>query len=334
MCEYSSLDGFANDWHFVHLGSRAVGGAALVLTEAAAVTPEGRISPADLGIWNDAHIAALCRIFDFIKQQGCIAGMQLAHAGRKASTREPWNGSAPLSPENGGWSPIYAPSAVAFDAGYQVPIELSAPQIQAVVRAFADAAKRARSAGAEVIEIHAAHGYLLHSFLSPISNKRKDEYGGTLRNRARLLLEVVDAVRKVWPEDLPLFARISATDWVPGGWDIEESIGLAAMLKSSGVNLVDCSSGGSVPNAVIPIGPGYQVDFAQAIRRAAGIATAAVGMITQPEQADQIIRLQQADLVVLARELLRHPYWPLEAAWRLRHDVLWPRQYLRARKNF
>ena len=333
MCQYSSEDGFANDWHFVHLGSRAVGGAALVMTEAAAVTADGRITPVDLGIWKDSQIEMLAKIFRFIEAEGALPGMQLAHAGRKASTNEPWNGGVPIPVEMGGWSPIYAPSAIPFAAEYQTPAALSKQQIKGIVQAFADAGQRALSAGAKVIEIHAAHGYLLHSFLSPLSNKRADEYGGSFENRLRMTREVLEAVRKIWPERYPISVRISASDWVEGGWTVEDSIALARSLKPLGADLIDCSSGGSIASAKIPVGAGYQVSFAQRIRSEAGIATAAVGMITQPAQADQIIRTGQADLVVLARELLRNPYWPLYAAGELKQSAVWPEQYLRARRS-
>jgi 2,4-dienoyl-CoA reductase-like NADH-dependent reductase (Old Yellow Enzyme family) len=331
MCQYSSEDGFANDWHFVHLGSRAVGGAALVFTEAAAVTPEGRITPADLGIYKDEHVDMLRRIFRFVTDHGAIAGVQLAHAGRKASTNEPWKGGTPISETEGGWRPIYAASPVPFDEGWQVPQAADHATIARVVRAFADAAVRAREAGARVIEIHAAHGYLLHSFLSPLSNRRKDEYGGTLENRTRMVCEVVAAVREVWPEENPVFLRISATDWVEGGWTPEDSVALARMVAPMGVDVVDCSSGGNVPRARIPVGPGYQVAFAERIKKEAGVCTAAVGMITDAPQAEQIVCTAQADLVLLAREFLRNPYWPLAAAHALHHDAEWPKQYARAK---
>jgi 2,4-dienoyl-CoA reductase-like NADH-dependent reductase (Old Yellow Enzyme family) len=330
MCEYSSVDGFANDWHLVHLGSRAVGGAGLILTEAAAVTADGRISPDDLGIWKDEQIETLARIFHFIEAQGAIAGMQLAHAGRKASTSAPWKGHAPLSPEEGGWNPIFAPSPIAFDEGYQVPQELDRAGIERVVRAFGEAAQRAEEAGAKVVEIHAAHGYLLHSFLSPLSNKRTDEYGGSFENRTRLLREVTQEIRGVWPEKYPLFVRISATDWVEGGWTGEDSVALAMELGKLGVDLIDCSTGGNVPDAKIPVGPGYQVQFAAEVRAEAAIATGAVGMITEAAQADQIIRGGEADVILMAREFLRDPYWPLHAAKKLRRQVAAPSQYGRA----
>lgn len=331
MCQYSCVDGLAQTWHLVHLGSRAVGRAAAVIAEASAVTPDGRISPADLGIWSDAHADALCPIFNFIKQQGSIPGIQLAHAGRKASTDTPWKGGKPLSPAQGGWTPIWGPSPIAFNEGYQVPQELTADQIASITAAFAAAAGRAENAGAELIEIHSAHGYLLNSFLSPLSNRRTDAYGGSFENRTRMLREVVQAIRAVWPEKYPLFVRISSTDWAEGGWTIEDSVALARVLKPLGVDLIDCSSGGNVASARIPLGPGYQVPFAERIRRESGILTGAVGLITQPAQADEIIRGDQADIVILARQFLREPYWPLIAAKALGHDIAWPPQYERAK---
>ena len=327
MCEYSSADGFANEWHLVHLGSRAVGGAALVMTEAAAVTPEGRISPQDLGIWSDAHVEVLSRITRFIHAQERAAGMQLAHAGRKASTKRPWEGSGAV--ETGGWVPV-GPTAEPFAPGYPLPRALAVEEIRDVTRAFAAAAGRALHAGFDVVEVHAAHGYLLHEFLSPLSNTRTDDYGGSFDNRTRLCLEVVDAVRAVWPDHLPVFVRISATDWVPGGWDIEQSVELARRLKLRGIDLIDCSSGGNVASAKIPVGPGYQVPFAERIRREAAIATGAVGLITEAAQANAIIAEGRADCVLLARELLRDPYWPLRAARELEITMDWPVQYLRA----
>jgi len=330
MCEYSSVDGFANDWHLVHLGSRAVGGAGLVLTEAAAVMADGRISPVDLGIYRDEHVDALARIFRFVEAQGAVPGMQLAHAGRKASTAEPWKGGAPVPLEDGGWTPIWAPSAIPFREGWQTPRAMTRADIAAVVGAFAKAVERLHAAGGQVAEIHAAHGYLLHEFLSPLSNLRDDEYGGSFDNRARFLLDVVDAIRAVWPERLPLFVRISATDWTDGGWTIEDSVTLAARLKTRGVDLIDCSSGGNAPNAKIPLGPGYQVPFAERIRRETGILTGAVGLITEPAQADAILQAGQADVIVMARQLLREPYWPLHAARALGDSVNPPVQYLRA----
>ncbi len=330
MCEYSSDDGFANDWHLVHLGGRAVGGAGLVLTEATAVTPEGRISPQDLGIWKDEHIDFLSRIVRFIHAQGSVAGMQLAHAGRKASTYRPWSGNGAIPLADGGWSEVLAPSAAAFADNYPLPQELTLDGIARVTAAFVDAARRAHQAGFRVIEIHAAHGYLLHEFLSPLSNQRQDQYGGSFENRTRCLREVVKAVRRVWPEEAPLFVRISATDWVEGGWDLEQSVELARQLKSLGVDFIDCSSGGNAAQAKIPIGPGYQAPFAERIRRDAGILTGAVGLITEPLQAEQIVATGQADAVLLARELLRDPYFPLRAAGELGQDIGWPAQYLRA----
>src|SRR5450631_4433173 len=334
MCEYSSEDGFANDWHLVHLGSRAVGGAGLVLTEAAAVTPEGRITPQDLGIWKDEHIPTLRRIVDFLHAQGAHAGIQLAHAGRKASMTRPWDvgsaGDQKLSPAEGGWENVVAPSALAFAPGYAQPIALDRRGIDGVVEAFAAAAQRSLEAGFDVVEIHAAHGYLLHQFLSPLSNHRADDFGGSFENRTRLVLDVVDAVRAVWPEELPLFVRISATDWAEGGWNIDESVKLAALLRAHGVDLIDVSSGGLVPGVKIPVGPGYQVPFAERIRQESAIATGAVGMITDPDQAEQIIHSGQADIVLLAREMLRDPYWPLHAAAKLDVTASWAPQYLRA----
>jgi 2,4-dienoyl-CoA reductase-like NADH-dependent reductase (Old Yellow Enzyme family) len=333
MCEYSSVDGFANDWHLVHLGSRAVGGAAMVMTEAAAVLPEGRITPVDLGVWTDNHIPMLARIFRFVEEQGVVPAMQLAHAGRKASTAAPWDGGGALQESEQGWRPIFGPSAIPFSTASPTPEPLDEAGIARVVQAFGEAAGRAREAGARILEIHSAHGYLLHEFLSPVSNTRNDCYGGSFENRTRIVREVVQTVRGAWPASLPLFVRISATDWVEGGWTIEDSVGLAKQLVRMGVDLIDCSSGGSVPNAKIPAGPGFQVPFAERIRREAGIATAAVGMITSPEQADHILRTGQADLVFLARELLRDPYWPLRAADHLRQAGPWPKQYLRAKRG-
>ena len=329
MCEYSSVDGFANEWHLVHLGSRAVGGAALVFTEATAVTPEGRISPDDLGIWQDDHVEMLSRIVRFVHAQKSAAGMQLAHAGRKGSTATPWNDRAAVPVSAGGWQPV-GPTADPFTDGYPVPRALTTEQLPAIAGAFADGARRALAAGFDVVEIHAAHGYLVHEFLSPLSNRRTDRYGGSFENRIRLCLEVVDAVRRVWPERLPLFVRISATDWTENGWDVEQSVELCRQLPCHGVDVVDCSSGGNVPNAHVPIGSGYQTTFAERIRREAGIATGTVGLITSPAQADHVIRSGQADCVLLARELLRDPYWPLRAARVLGHVVPWPVQYLRA----
>jgi 2,4-dienoyl-CoA reductase-like NADH-dependent reductase (Old Yellow Enzyme family) len=330
MCQYSSDDGFANDWHLVHLGSRAQGGAGLVTLEAAAVLPEGRISPADLGIWKDKHIPNLRRIAEFIHTQGSRAGMHLAHAGRKASTVTPFEPRPVLvTPTEGGWQPV-GPSAIAFSPDYAVPTALDASGIKAVVEGFRHAAGRALEAGFDFVEIHAAHGYLLHEFLSPLANLRTDAYGGSFDNRIRLALEVVDAVRGVWPERLPLFVRISATDWAEGGWNPDESVELAKRLREHGVDLVDSSSGGMVPNAKIPAAPGFQVGFAARIRREAGIATAAVGLITEPAQANTIVAEGEADLVFLARAMLRDPYWPVHAAATLGELASWPKQYLRA----
>ena len=329
MCEYSSEDGFPTDWHLVHLGSRAVGGAGLVFTEATAVLPEGRISPQDLGIWSNDHIEPLARIVRFIHAQGSVAGIQLAHAGRKGSTYRPSDGSGAVPEAEGGWA-VAGPSALAFADNYALPKALTEDGIRAIITAFAAAARRAGEAGFRVIEIHAAHGYLLHEFLSPLSNQRNDQYGGSFENRTRLLREVVEAVRRVWPERFPLFLRISATDWVDGGWDLDQSVELACQVRSRGVDLIDCSSGGNVAQAKIPFGAGYQVPFAERIRRDAQIPTGAVGLITAPAQADQIIRNAQADLVLLAREMLRDPYWPLRAARKLGHAISWPVQYVRA----
>ena len=330
MCQYSSDDGFANDWHLVHLGSRAQGGAGLVMLEASAVLPEGRISPADLGIWKDEHIPNLRRIAEFIHTQGSRAGMQLAHAGRKASTASPFEPRATtVAPSEGGWQPV-APSAVAFAPDYPMPVALDEAGIKAVVEGFRQAARRALEAGFDFVEIHAAHGYLLHEFLSPLANLRTDAYGGSFDNRIRIVLEVVDAVRGVWPEHLPLFVRISATDWADGGWNADESVQLAKRLRERGVDLVDASSGGLVPNAKIPAAPGFQVQFAARIRREAGIATAAVGLITEPAQANAIVAEGEADFVFLARAILRDPYWPVHAAATLGEPASWPKQYLRA----
>jgi 2,4-dienoyl-CoA reductase-like NADH-dependent reductase (Old Yellow Enzyme family) len=330
MCQYSCAGGLANEWHLVHLGSRAVGGAGLVMAEATAVEARGRISPQDLGLWSDAHIEPLARIVRFIHSQGATAGMQVAHAGRKASTARPWEGSGRVEVEQGGWKDVVAPSAEAFSPEYPMPAEIGAEGIAEVVRAFGETARRARQAGYRVVEIHAAHGYMLHSFFSPLSNHRRDAYGGSFENRTRIAREVAEAVRRQWPEKYPLFIRISATDWTEGGWDIEQSVELARMLKPLGVDLVDCSSGGNVAGAKIPMGPGYQVKFAERIRREAGIRTGAVGMITSAVQAEQILRTGQADVVLLARQMLRDPYWPLHAASELGHAASWPAQYLRA----
>jgi 2,4-dienoyl-CoA reductase-like NADH-dependent reductase (Old Yellow Enzyme family) len=329
MCQYSSTDGFASDWHLVHLGSRAVGGASLILTEACAVSAEGRISPQDLGIWKDDHIAFLSRITRFLLSQGTVPGIQLAHAGRKASTPPPWHSGGFIPESEGGWKPV-APSAIAFSDSYAQPAALDAAGIQKVIKDFSDAATRASQAGFQVVEIHSAHGYLLHEFLSPLANHRTDSYGGSFENRTRLLREIVTAVRRVWPVCYPVFVRISASDWVPGGWDIEQSVALAELLDPLDVDLIDCSSGGMVPNAQIPVAPGFQVPFADQIRQRTGILTGAVGMITNASQADAILNEGKADVVILAREFLRQPYWPLAIARDLGFHVSWPVQYFRA----
>ena len=314
MCQYSSEDGVATDWHLAHLGARAVGGAGLIIAEATAVSAEGRITPGDAGIWADKHVGPIARINRFLKQHGAVPGIQLAHAGRKASADLPWKGDAHLPDNTGGW-PILAPSALPFGGELtKVPQAMTVVDIARVQDEFVAATKRSLTAGCEWLELHAAHGYLFHEFLSPLSNQRTDSHGGSFENRIRFLLETTRAVRAVWPEQLPLTVRLSCTDWVPGGWDIEQSVELSRQLKAAGVDLIDCSSGGGVPDAKIPVGPGYQVPFAERIRREANILTAAVGMITAPAQADQIIRNGSADLVLLAREFLRDPNWPLRAA--------------------
>jgi 2,4-dienoyl-CoA reductase-like NADH-dependent reductase (Old Yellow Enzyme family) len=329
MCQYSSQDGLANEWHLVHLGSRAVGGAALVITEAAAVTPDGRISPEDLGIWDDAHVPGLRRIADFISAQGAVPGVQLAHAGRKASTKRPWDGRGPVTAAEGGWQPVGA-SPIPFDDGWWEPTEMSARELERLPGRFADGAARAVDAGYAWLEIHAAHGYLLHSFLSPLSNHREDAWGGDLANRARLLLDTIRAVRAQVGEGIPVTVRVSASDWVPGGWTDADTVELAPLLAEAGADLVDCSSGGNSPHQQIEVGPGYQVPFAESVRSTSGLLTAAVGLITAPEHADEIVRHGRADLVLLARELLRDPYWPLHAARRLGHAAAVPDQYTRA----
>jgi 2,4-dienoyl-CoA reductase-like NADH-dependent reductase (Old Yellow Enzyme family) len=330
MCQYSAKDGFPNDWHLVHLGSRAVGGAGLVFVEATAVAAAGRISPGDLGLWSNEHGAALARLAGFIKAQGAAAGVQLAHAGRKASTKAPWFGGQAVEPADGGWTPV-APSPIAFGPGYPEPRELLRAEIDQVVEEFAAAANRAAEAGFDVIELHAAHGYLLHEFLSPLTNTRTDEFGGSLENRVRFPLAVARRLREAWPASRPMFVRISATDWVEGGWSLADSLVFARRLAALGIDLVDCSSGGAVAGAKIPAAPGFQAPFAAAVREQAGVATGAVGMITSPEQAEQILATGQADAVLLARELLRNPYWPFVAARRLGATVEWPKQYLRAK---
>lgn len=329
MCQYSAADGFANDWHFVHLGSRAVGGAALVIVEATAVEARGRITAGDLGIWKDEHVEPLARIASFIKSQQAVPGIQIAHAGRKASCQLPWEGGACIPTAEGGWQTV-APSAVPFEPGDTIPAELSTAEISELVRLFAAAARRAVKAGFEIIEIHSAHGYLLHEFLSPLSNFRTDEYGGAFQNRIRFLLGVADAVRAEVPEHLPLFVRISATDWKEGGWTVEDSVMLSAELGRHGVDLIDCSSGGAVPDAKIQTGPGYQVPFAERVKLETSMPTGAVGMIAQPKHADEIIRSGKADLVLLAREMLRDPYWPIHAAQALGVELKVPPQYQRA----
>lgn len=333
MCQYSARDGLANDWHLVHLGNRASGGAGLILFEATAVSPEGRISPQCLGLWNDQQIEPLRRINRFLDSQGAVPGIQLAHAGRKAGCWRPWDaqrGSVPL--EQGGWIPR-APSALAFDEQHHTPEAMSSAQIATLIGDFARATERALAAGFRVIELHAAHGYLLHQFLSPLSNQRCDAYGGSFENRTRLLREVTQAVRAVMPEGIPLLVRLSATDWLEGGWCEAETVAISAQLKDLGVDLIDVSSGGLAPSAQIPVGPGYQTRFAERVRREAGIATGAVGLITEPAQAEHILRTEQADLVLLARELLRDPNWPLHAAEALGHCMAWPAQYVRAARR-
>lgn len=329
MCQYSSVDGFADDWHFVHLASRAVGGAGVVFTEAAAVTPDGRITPQDLGFWSDDHIPALSRIAHFVQGQGSVPGIQLAHAGRKASTSRPWEGSVGIPEDRGGWKPV-GPSANRFSDTYPEPRELTVEEIRGLADAFAAAAERALEAGFRIVEIHAAHGYLFHEFYSPLSNLRQDSYGGSFENRTRFLRETVAKVRRKWPADLPLFVRISSTDWVENGWTVDQSISLARELKLLDVDLIDCSSGGNIATAKIPMGPGYQTPFAERIRNEAGILTGAVGMITSPMQAEHILRTLQADLVLLAREMLRDPYWPLRAARELGVPAPYPVQYARS----
>ncbi len=330
MCQYSSKDGVPRKWHLVHLGSRAVGGAGLVMVEATAVSPEGRISPDDSGIWNEAHTEAFAPISRFIKEQGAVPGIQLAHAGRKASCQPPWLGGKPLSIDECGWQPL-APSSEPFAEGHPVPQIMSLVEMNEVEAQFGAAAKRALAAGFQVVELHMAHGYLLHEFLSPLVNRRADDYGGSLDNRLRFPLRVARAVREQWPEELPLFVRISATDWAENGWDIEQSLILARRLKEIGIDLIDCSSGFAIPDEQIPFAPGFQVPFAARIRTEAGIASGAVGLITEPAQAEQIVATGQADVVFLARQMLRDPYWPLHAAKTLKVDISWPNQYLRAK---
>jgi 2,4-dienoyl-CoA reductase-like NADH-dependent reductase (Old Yellow Enzyme family) len=330
MCQYSAEDGVANEWHFVHLGSRAVGGAGIVIVEATAVAPEGRITPGCLGLWSEKHIEPLARIAKFVKQQGAVAGIQIAHAGRKASADLPWRGGAHLSAAQGDWETI-APSAIPFGGDLtKVPRAMTEADITRVQNDFVAAARRAAAAGFNWLELHAAHGYLFNEFLSPLANHRTDKYGGSYENRIRLLLDTAHAVRRVWPDKLPLAVRISAIDWMPNGWQIEDSIALAKLLKAEGVDLMDCSSGGVVPDAKITVKPGYQVPFAEKIRHGANIATAAVGFITDPKQADDIVRNAQADVVLLARQMLVDPYWPAHAAKALGHKLPPPNQYARA----
>lgn len=329
MCQYSSEDGFATDWHLVHLGSRAIGGAALIFTEATAVSPEGRISPSDLGIWNDEHISELNKITGFIHDHGSIAGIQLAHAGRKASCAAPWDGGKQLDEKHGGWQ-TFAPGNIPFIEGLRPPEPLTLQGISKVISDFTAAAGRALAAGFKIIEIHSAHGYLLHEFLSPLSNNRTDEYGGSFENRIRLLLQVIESIKTVWPVENPLFVRISATDWAEGGWSLEESVRLSSVLKDMGVDLIDCSSGGNVFHAIVPLGPGYQVPFSEAVRKT-GILTGAVGLITSAHFAESVLDEEKADLIFLAREMLRDPYFPLHAARELGDYIKWPLQYLRSK---
>lgn len=329
MCQYSATDGFANDWHLVHYGSRSAGGAGLIIMEASAVLPEGRITPGDIGIWSDDHIEGLAKIVSFISGQGSVAGIQLAHAGRKASCAIPPAGGRQLSLNNGGWIPV-APSEIPFQPGDRIPKQLDKDGIEKVKNAFRNAAGRAAEAGFSIIEIHSAHGYLLQEFLSPLSNRRDDEYGGSFENRTRLLLEVVSGVKSVWPAENPLFLRISCTEWADGGWTPEESVKLAELLKTAGADLVDCSSGGNIYNAVVPAVPGYQVPFSEAVRKT-GILTSAVGLITSATQAESILQEEKADLILLGRELLRNPYFPVQAAKELGEDIIRPFQYLRAK---
>jgi len=331
MCQYSAIDGFANDWHLVHLGSRAIGGAGLIIQEATSVSPEGRISPEDLGIWKDEQIKKMKQINSFIVSQNSVPGIQLAHAGRKASAASPWNGGRKVAIEQGGWNTV-APSAVAYHENEEAPLALDKTGIQKVITDFKSATKRAVEAGFQVMEIHAAHGYLMHQFLSPLSNFRTDEYGGIFENRIRLTLEVLEAVQSEWPENLPLLIRISASDWATGGWNLEESIQLSKILKQKGVDLIDVSSGGAVSHQQIPLGPNYQVAFAESIKNEAGIPTGAVGLITEAAQAEEIIASGKADLILFARESLRNPNLGLTFAHELEAEITWPKQYERAKK--
>jgi 2,4-dienoyl-CoA reductase-like NADH-dependent reductase (Old Yellow Enzyme family) len=331
MCQYACVDGIHADWSLVHYGSRAMGGAGLILTEATAVAPEGRITPDDAGIWNDTQVDAYKRINDFISSVHAVPGIQLAHAGRKASTYAPGKGDGEVMPEHGGWQTL-APSAIRFSENYPLPKEMTSADIHSVIEHFKKAAERSILAGFRVIELHMAHGYLMFEFLSPLSNKRTDEYGGSFENRIRFPLAVLIAVRSVVPDSIPVFVRLSATEYVEGGWDIEQTVQLARRFKEAGADLLDTSSGGNIPHAPIPLGPGYQVPLSERVKHESGILTGAVGLITSPEQAEQIIAGNQADLVVLGRELLRNPYWPLAAARQLKADIEWPKQYLRAKQ--
>ncbi len=330
MCQYSAVDGFANDWHLVHLGSRAVGGAALIIQEATSVSPEGRITPSDLGIYQAGHVEKLQRITTFIHQQGAVAGIQLAHAGRKAGCAEPWKGGRQLRENDNGWRTV-APSNIAFYTEDEAPLALDTDGILKVIDDFKSAAARALQSGYQVLEIHAAHGYLIHQFFSPLSNHRTDRYGGSFENRVRLLLEIIEAVKKEWPNNLPLFVRISATDWADGGWTPDEAVQLSSILKQMGVDLIDCSSGGLIPGVKIPLAPGYQTVFAERIRREAEILTSAVGLITEPQQAEDILVKGDADLILLGRASLREPYFALKAGSALKDEVIWPVQYIRAK---
>ena len=329
MCQYSAIDGLANDWHFLHYGTRAVGGAGLIILEATGVAPEGRITPFDLGIWNDEQIVGLQILTELIHEHGAVAGIQIGHAGRKASHDSPANGSAQLPADDGGWVTV-APSAIPFDPSERAPVELDQAGIKAIISQFKVAAHRAKQAGFKVLELHGAHGYLIHQFLSPLSNQRTDEYGGSFENRIRFLLEIVDAVKLVWPADLPLLVRLSATDWAEGGWNVEETVKLCSILRQMGVDMIDCSSGGNIFNAKMTIGPGYQIPFSEAIR-ATGVLTATVGLITTVEQVHSILQEEKADMVLLGRELLRNPYFPLLSTLKTDNEIDWPTQYLRAK---
>ncbi|MBN1791449.1 MAG: NADH:flavin oxidoreductase/NADH oxidase [Bacteroidales bacterium] len=330
MCQYSAKDGYTNDWHMVHLGSRAAGGTGLIISEATAISPEGRITPGDVGIWKNDHISGLRRIADFIHAHGAVAGIQLAHAGRKASCAVPWEGGKQLHEEQGGWLTL-APSSLPFNADDRIPQSLDETGIRSIILKFKDAARRALEAGFKVAEIHSAHGYLLFEFLSPLTNQRTDQYGGSFENRTRLLLQVTDAVRSVWPDENPLFVRVSSTDWSEGGWTVEETVKLAVLLKGHGVDLIDCSSGGNLPTAQIPFSAGYQVQFSEAVRKT-GILTGAVGLITSARQAEAILQEDKADLILFGREMLRNPYFALQAAQELSVETNWPVQYLRAKQ--